>query len=45
MREVAVPLLVGHLAYGLILGIVWGRIMRDTPARPAAVVASVPRAA
>ena len=47
MRDVALPLFAGHLAYGVILALVWGRITRGTirPARPAAVDASPRRAA
>ena len=37
-REVAVPLLVGHIVYGVILGLIWSQITRRTSAhlRPGA---------
>ncbi len=47
IRDVAIPLLVGHVACGVILALVWGRITRGRtrPARPAALDASMRRAA
>src|SRR5262249_31909888 len=47
MRNVAVPLLIGHLAYGVVLGQVWRRITRGPvrAAEPAAVDSSARRAA
>jgi hypothetical protein len=44
MRNVAIPLLIGHLAYGVILGLVWGR-GTIRPARPVSMDESMKRAA